>query len=244
MRVLHVLLIAAVLWLPGTGSARGQAAATPEVRQIVTFSFQPGKTAEAMALFRDQALPLYEADTSMLTFRAFREVESPRPLDLMVVSTFAGMAGMDRSNASLRELAAAAGSSIGAIYGGIAALSTGHTDQFVEMLPALGTGDPSAQRLTAFIWYQVAPGQGEAFEAALEATVAPWEQAAGIASATGRFLLSDGWHYLRMVGFRALGAYQQYWHDLARQPGYDRVPAVTVRRSEVIVAAVQALSVR
>ena len=55
------------------------------------------KTAEAIALFRDRALPLYERNEPMLSFRGLREVESPEPLDLIVVSAFRGMAGMDES---------------------------------------------------------------------------------------------------------------------------------------------------
>ncbi len=46
----------------------------PEVRQLVTFKFSPGKSREAVALFRDEALPLYEATAPMLRFRGFREV--------------------------------------------------------------------------------------------------------------------------------------------------------------------------
>ncbi len=41
----------------------------------------------------------------MLRFRGFREAERPEPLDLIVVSTFRGMAGMDVSNRTLRERA-------------------------------------------------------------------------------------------------------------------------------------------
>lgn len=115
-----------------------------EVRQIVTFSFPPGKSGEALAVFRDVAIPLYERDDAMLSFRGFREVESPIALDLIVVSSFAGMSGMDESNSMLGTLAAEAGTSIGAIYGRIGALSSRHTDEFVEMLPALGNGDPNS----------------------------------------------------------------------------------------------------
>jgi len=221
-----------------------QAPVESEVRQIVTFSFLPGKSAEALAVFRGQALPLYERNTAMLSFRGFREVESPVPLDLIVVSAFAGMAGMDESNAHLRALAESAGTGIGEIYGRIGALSSAHTDHFVEMLPALGTGDPSSRRLTAFIWYRILPGQAGAFEAALQSALVPWEESSGAQSATGRFLVSDGWHYLRFLGFDSLGDYEEYWSRVREEADYTQIAALTAQRREVIVAAVPELSVR
>ena len=95
----------------------------PEVRQLVTFKFSPGKLRDAIALFRDEALPLYEETPPMLRFRGFREAESPEPLDLIVVSTFRGMAGMDASNRTLRERAEKANTSMGELYGRIGALT-------------------------------------------------------------------------------------------------------------------------
>lgn len=44
-----------------------------------------------MTAFRDHAIPLYRRDEAMLSFRAFREIESPVALDLIVVSAFRGM---------------------------------------------------------------------------------------------------------------------------------------------------------
>lgn len=214
-----------------------------EVRQIVTFTFLPGQTGAAIDGYRSQAIPLYERNEAMLSFRAFREVESPIPLDLIVVSAFRGMAGMDDSNSSLRELAAA-GTSIGAIYGQLGALSSGHTDQFVEMLPALGSGDPSSTRLTAFVWYQILPGQDEVFETVIRTAVAPWEDASEVPSATGRFLVSDGWHYLRFLGFNSLGEYQEYWSGLSMLSASSRLADLTVERREVIVSSVTEMAVR
>lgn len=214
-----------------------------EVRQLVTFSFLPGKSSEALALFTDHAVPLYRENDAMKSFRGFREVESPVPLDLIVVSAFDGMAGMDASNTALRGLASAAGTSIGALYGGIAALSSGHTDQFVEMLPALGIGDATSKRLTAFVWYQVVPGASSRFEAALAADVVPAEQLAGTPSSTGRFLISDGWHYLRMLAFDSLEDYQAYW-SLMAGGDRERVDELTVRRREVVVASIPDFEVR
>lgn len=228
----------------GAGTLAAQAPGESEVRQIVTFTFLPGKSAEALAVFRDQAIPLYENNEPMLSFRGFREVESPISLDLIVVSSFRGMAGMDDSNATLSTLAQEAGTSMGAIYGGIGGLSSGHTDQFVEMLPALGTGDASSRRLTAFIWYRIVPGQTGAFESALEATIVPWEEATGIRSATGRFLVSDGWDYLRFLAFESLADYQAYWARVGAEAGHTQIDGLTAERREAIVARVPGLSVR
>ena len=76
-----------------------------EVRQLVTFRFLPGRSADALRVYTEEALPLYRAGTEMRSFRGLREVESPVPLDLVVVSSFDGMGGMDRSNRELRTLA-------------------------------------------------------------------------------------------------------------------------------------------
>jgi len=238
------MALAAAVVAAATGGLAAQTAAEAEVRQIVTFSFLPGKSAEALAVFREEALPLYKDNEAMLSFRGFREVESPVPLDLIVVSGFAGMAGMDDSNARLRELAQEAGTSIGTIYSRIGASSSRHTDEFVEMLPAMGTGDPSSTRLTALLRYRIVPGREAAFEAALATVVVPWEAEAGVPSETGRFLLSDGWHYLRFLGFDSLGAYQAYWSGITAETDHARVAELTVERRDVIVAAVPELSVR
>ena len=224
-------------------AASSQIPETGEIRQLVTFSFLPGKGAEAIGLYVDHAIPLYEKNPSMKSFRGFREVESPVPLDLIVVSAFDGMSGMDASNAALGSLASAAGTSIGALYGGIAALSSGHTDQFVEMLPALGTGDATSKRLTAFVWYQVIPGASSRFEAALAAEIVPAEEGTGIRSSTGRFLISDGWHYLRMLAFDSLAEYQEYWSRTATA-GHENIDTLTARRREVVVAGIPDFDVR
>ncbi len=236
--------IALALMSAGTVRLHAQVPVESEVRQILTFGFLPGKTAEAVRVYREQAIPLYEKNSAMLSVRAFREVESPVPLDLIIVSAFQGMAGMDASNAALRTLAEQAGTSIGALYGHIGALSSGHTDEFVEMLPALGSGDPSARRLTAFVWYRVLPGEQDAFERLLESAIVPWESSLGVPSATGRFLVSDGWHALRLLGFDSLGDYQAYWTRLRAHPAAGGLDRLIAARREVIVAAVPELAVR
>jgi hypothetical protein len=154
------------------------------------------------------------------------------------------MAGMDASNARLRGLAEQADTSIGEVYGGIDALSSGHTDQFVEMLPALGTGDATSLRLTAFVWYRVLPDEGGSFEHVLDSEIVPWERAQGVPSATGRFLVSDGWDYLRLLGFESLADYQRYWTEITAGLGHDRIDVLTTARREIIVANVPELAVR
>ena len=138
MRLSHALSIVIAFLCVCAGAVVAQVPFESEVRQIVTFSFVPGGSALAVNTFREQAIPRYEGDEAMISFRAFREVESPISLDLIVVSAFHGMAGMDRSNSRLRE------SGIGTFYAQIGPLILGHTDEFVEMLPSLGFADPSS----------------------------------------------------------------------------------------------------
>ena len=214
-----------------------------EVRQLVTFRFLPGRSAEALRIYEDEAIPLYRAGREMRSFRGLREVESPVPLDLVVVSSFDGMAGMDRSNEELRSLAGEAGTSIGAIYGAIGSLSATHHDEFVEMLPELGDGDPTSRRLVALVRYRTVPGARGRFERALTDLV-EWEIDRGIAGATGRFLLSDGWTHLRLVGFESLATYQSYWNDIRADGDFDRLDEMIAERREVVLAPVPALAVR
>jgi hypothetical protein len=240
-RLIRIALVATSLASP---PLRAQVPTDGEVRQLVTFRFLPGRASDGISLFRDRAVPLYRDNEAMMSFRGFREVESPIPLDLVVVSSFRGMAGMDASNADLRALAAAGGSSIGAIYGAISAVSERHDDQFVEMLSSLVNGDPSARPLVALVWYQAAPGRAAALERALEDDVVVWERNRGVFSATGRFLVSDGWSHLRFLGFDSLADYQTYWKGVTTMGGHDRVDGLVVRRREVILAPVPELSVR
>ncbi|MDH3269769.1 MAG: hypothetical protein OEN56_00460 [Gemmatimonadota bacterium] len=209
----------------------------------MTFRLLPGRSAEVSEIFREQALPLYERNEAMLSFRGFREVESPVALDLIVVSAFRGMAGMDDSNEALRSLAAERGTSIGGVYGSIAAASSGHDDQFVEMLAHLSHGDASDRPLVALVWYRLLPGEGGRFERTLGDRIVPWERETGTPSATGRFLVSDGWHYLRFLGFASLADYHAYWKGVDAE-GHDYLDGITAVRREVIVAPVPELSVR
>ena len=267
-RPLTSALLAIILLLAGAESARAQEEAQksaqeaaqesaqaqdadrthqeslPEVRQLVTMQFQSGKTGEALSIFKEQALPLYEANEAMLFFRGFLEIESPEPLDLIVVSAFRGMAGMDASNDALRAAGNSPETSIGAIYSRIGALAVGHHDQFVEMIAGLENADPMDSRLVALVSYQLIPGGERAFEQILKMSLLPWEKAAGVPSATGRFLISDGWQYLRFIGFESLGDFHDYWTRLRAEPRFAAIEKITVRRKEIIVAPSRPLSVR
>jgi len=241
MRIPGPSLAACLLFLvvvPGGRVAEAQVPFAGEVRQLVTLSFLPGRSGEATRIFRELAVPRYREDEAMRAFRGFREIESPIPLDLIVVSSFEGMAGMDRSNAELGALG------IGEFYRAIGPLLASHHDQFVEMLPDLGSGDPSSSARTALVWYRIRPDRQAAFEEAVAEVLVPWERAGDVPSATGRFLLSDGWHFLRFLGFESLGAYQAYWRGLAGRPGYGDVAEIVAERREVIVAGVPELTVR
>ncbi len=220
-----------------------QAPREGEVRQIVSFTLLPGAFAETLELYRTRALPLYRDDDHMMSLRVFREVESPVPVDLVVVRSFHGMAGMDASNVALRELAAGAGTSISALYGQIGALTSGHTDQFVEMLPALGWGDPSSQRLTAFFSYRVQPGASAAWEREIQSGLDA-ERAAGVQSSTGRFLVADGWSHLRILGFDSLGHYQTYLEQLRSSGARERRDSITANQRAMILTSVDDLAVR
>jgi hypothetical protein len=231
--------------LPGSAvaPAAAQVAGPDEVRQIVTFSFLPGRSADGVRVFRDEALPLYEANPAMRSFRGFREVESPVPLDLVVVSSFEGMAGMDASNEALGALAADRGTSIGAIYGEISSMASGHTDQFAVMIPGIGRGDPASTPLTAVIWYQIDPAFAADFETAL-IRLAAYEVADEIPSATGRMLLSDGWDFVRFLGFESLEAYERYWTTITAARDYGILAGATRRRREAILSRIPELDVR
>jgi hypothetical protein len=228
------------------GAAEQSQEESSEVRQLVTFRFLPGKTSEAIGLFRTEALPLYRENPSMLRFRGLREVESPVPLDLIVVSSFSGMAGMDASNAKLRESAEERGTTLGTIYGNIASLSQSHDDQFVEMDASLGWGDVDSAPLQAFQSIRLTAGSVRRFDSLLREHIVPWERDAGgiLGSETGRFLVSDGWHFFRTVGLADLGAWHSYWNRREEQAFAAERDAMIGHARVTILAPVSELSVR
>jgi hypothetical protein len=211
----------------------------PDVIQIVTFRFAPGQAGEAIEVFRDLALPLYEQDPDMLEFRAYREVESPSALDLVVISHFRGMAGMDRSNAKLRTLATETGSSMGAVYGGIGALSVGHTDEFVELVTGDNLASMDGSRLVVLEYLEA---QRSADPQSAPRSVYLPNNAGVSGGIGGPVLIADGWGYFRMYGAESLGTV----HAVARTPGMSLIDGnvPVTRRKRVVLAPVPELSVR
>ena len=219
----------------------------PEVRQLVTFQFLPGKSSEAIRIFRDEAIPLYQANEPMKRFRGYRETESPIPLDLMVVSTFEGMAGMDRSNQALRAEAEKRNTSVGSIYGRIGALATAHTDQFVEIHPGHSWGKLEDARLVVFVSMQAVAGERGRLDALLANEMKAWEQELpqGVVGADGgTFILSDGWTHLRIVGVDSLGAWHDYVRARSKQSWFDAFDRAVVASQQIILTPVDELAVR
>ena len=242
--LLPSLLLAAALHAQPS-AALADTTARAEVRQIVTFLFQPGRTADAMAIYERQLRPIYEGVPALRRFRAFREVESPEPLDLVVVSHYDGMAGMDAANEALRA-PGPDGTSAFALYGTLSAMTQHHHDQFVEMLPALGdsAGADDDARLTVFEYVRVAPGAHARYEALVGSALRPLERAHGHArsSETGRLLVSDGWDYLRLHRVRSLGDWHR--HAVAERVLDDRLGPLVAARKVIILREDPRASVR
>lgn len=217
-----------------------------EVRQIVSFRFLPGKSADAIQIFRDEAHPLYVSNGSMLRFRAFREVESPEPLDLVVVSSFGGLQGMDRSNRALAEEAERRGMRVGDIYGRISASSYGHRDELVEMDSRLSWGDVDTAELVVLIRLRLAPGRRSAFETLLRERLVPWEKEHRLTtgSESGRFLLSDGFDSFRILGIENLAGWQRYVEAVRGAPFAPDIESWIAESRQVILAPVRELFVR
>lgn len=207
--VYHLLALATAL-APALLVAQSSAS-KPEVRQIVTFLFQPGRAAEASAIYQRQLRPIYADVPTLRRFRAYHEAESPEPLDLVVVSSYDGMAGMDSANSALRR-EARTGKSAFAIYGTLGALSQSHHDQFIEMMPSLSDSVSSTATLTVFQYIRVAPGMHVDFEVGLRDVVRKSEKDAQLYdwSETGRVLVGDGWDYVRIFGIRTLADWHRY----------------------------------
>lgn len=208
----------------------------PEVRQLVSFDFLPGKTEAAVKLLEDEAVPIYREHAEMLRFRAYREAESPEPIDLIVVSTFRGMAGMDAFHAAVRE----SGASLGELYGRMGTLIQEHRDEFVEIDPSLSWGEADDASLLVLVSVRIAAGRAREYEDVLRDRIIPREKKTGVVlgSESGRFLVSNGWHYFHMVGLTSLGDWHRYATDV--REAFDLV----VESKEIIVAPVSELSVR
>jgi len=214
-RSLLSTIAAVALWVAPLHGQDVAAPAQREVRQIVTFLFQPGRTTEAVAIYERQLKPIYADVIPLLRFRAYRESESPEPLDLVVVSSYRGMAGMDAANEALRAPHRSGGSAV-TLYGTLAAMTQSHHDQFVEMLPVNGGTPDDSAGITVFEYLRVPLRQHQAFETAIRSRIQD-EQKIGLFrwSEFGRMLVSDGWDFLRIYHMRSLAE----WH---RHRAYDR----------------------
>ena len=214
----------------------------PEVRQLVTFKFLPGRNQEAVTIFEEEALPVYRAHAPMLRFRGYREAESPEPVDLIVVSTYHGMAGMDAFHDAVRK----SGASLGGLYGRLGALTQEHRDEFVEMDVSLAWGDVEKAPLQVLVSHRIAPGETDAYESVLRDRVVPWEKQAGIitGSESGRFLVSNGWHYFRLIAVASLGDWHRYLTEGRAQPWSRQVTRIVAESKQTIVAPLPELSVR
>lgn len=216
-----------------------------EVRQIVTFLFQPGRSGEAMSIYEKQLKPIYTDVAPLRRFRAYREAESPEPLDLVVISSYDGMAGMDAANEALRR-PTASGQSAFALYGRLSAMTQTHHDQFVEMLPALGDSTVDGADLTVFEYLRVAPGTQARFSTLLFTSIRPFERARGLYtwSETGRMLVSDGWDFVRIYGIRSLGDWQRYHEQIRNSPHGAELDGMIAARKTLILRRDARMSVR
>lgn len=219
-----------------------------EVRQLVTFRTLPGQTRAALDVYRTGILPIYRGVDAMRTVRVLAEVESPEPLDFMVVTHYADMAGMDRANQTLRLLPPD-GPAIGQLYQQVADLSLGHHDQFVEVIspPSIAPAPDGLLEVLEFL--RVRAGGSGQFERQLLDVVHPWEEDQAmrnviIRSETARFLLADGWNYLRTYAVRDLAAWQIYSTARARHPAVLVANRLVEQRKTMILREIPDLRVR
>ncbi len=232
---------AAVVWAQPLIESR-------EVRQLVTFRFLPGQSRAALALYRLHLAPIYREVEPMRHVRAFSEVESPEPLDLMVVTHYADMAAMDRANRDLRR-SWPDHPPVFDLYRQVSDLSLGHHDQFVEVIsPPVVPASPDGL-LEVLEFLRLTPGAAGAFERETLATVHPWEQEADMRtivarSETARFLVADGWDYLRTYAVRDLAAWQAYSAARARHPAVGQVQRLVATRKTLILREISDLRVR
>lgn len=217
----------------------------PEVRQIVTFLFQPGRSDDALTIYERQLKPIYTDVQPLRRFRAYREAESPEPLDLVVISTYTGMAGMDSANTALRR-PRSGGASAFALYGTLAAMTQSHHDQFVEMIPVLSDSAADATPLTVFEYVRTTPGKQADFVTVLRSTVRPFETASRSYewSESGRMLVSDGWDFVRIFGIRSLGDWHRYQMRMRAASFSNDLNAMVAARKTIILRADPRLSVR
>lgn len=221
----------------------------PEVRQVVTFDLQPGALGRVINLYEQSLLPVYQDLAPLLRFRAYREAESPESLDLVLLSSYRGMAGMDAANDLLGK-PQPTGVNVGLLYGQIDQMALGHHDTFVEMIDRLG--DPPSdeagtdEQLTVFEYLRVAPGGHAFFEQLLETRARPYEKEHRLYvwSETGRVLVGDEWDYVRFHGLRSLAMWHDYVRRMRDADFQAALAPVILARKTVILRREPRLSVR
>lgn len=253
--VVAAALVAA--WSAGSPSAgplsAGPLSAQPpvesrEVRQLVTFRFLPGQTNAALEIYRTHLSPIYREIEAMRTVRAFGEVESPESLDLVVVTHYADLAAMDRANRDLRR-PWSDHPPVFELYRQVSDLSLGHTDQFVELISPPPIAAVPDGMLEVLEFLRLTPGSSGTFERQVLAAVHPWEQQTEmrdviVRSETARFLVADGWDYLRTYAVRDLGAWQAYNAARARHPVTFQLQRSIAARKTIILREIPELRVR
>lgn len=220
-----------------------------EVRQIVTFRFLPGQLPAVMDVYRSQVVPAYRETEAMRMVRFLDEVESPEPLDLVVVTHVADMAGMDRANRQLTSRTSDGGPTIGQLYRQIADLSLGHHDQFVELISPPAVAPTPDRTLDVLEFVRVSPGAGPAWERQVLSAIHPWELDTPVhdlvvRSETARVLVGDSWDYLRTYAVRDLAAWQSYVTARNRHPAAYSADRFVVARKTLILREIADLRVR
>lgn len=251
MRSVGAALVAACAVAVAGGGERMSAQApveAREVRQLVTFRFLPGQTRAALDLYRTALVPIYRETEAMRTVRFLAEVESPEPLDLVVVTHYTDLAGMDRANAALRQPSPDR-APIGELYELMSQMSLGHHDQFIEVISAPSIASTPDGLLEVLEFVRVSAGNAAVYERQMLAVMHPWEQEQPMRdilmrSETARFLVADGWDYLRTYAVRDLAAWQTYSTARARHPAAVAVNRIIGARKTMILREIPDLRVR
>jgi len=167
---------------------------------------------------------------------------------LMLVTHYADLAAMDRANQELARPVAER-PPVGILYDRLSNMSLGHHDQFVEVLspPAFAPTPDGTLDVLEFI--RVESGFAESFEQQVLSTVHSWEQQDDmrdivLRSETARFLVADGWDYLRTYAIRNLSAWQAYAAARGRHPAANAVNRMVAARKTLILREIDDLRVR
>ena len=109
--------------------------------------------------------------------------------------------------------------------------------------------DAADGALEVLEFLRVPPPSAPAFERQTLTAVQSWEQEQSmrdvvLRSETARFLVADGWDYLRTYSVRTLGAWQAYVAARNRHPGAMAVNRLVESRKTMIVREIAELRVR